>query len=71
MFAAHITSVIVHSGVMTTWPYVLTILVPFTILLTTVAAHPGNMLFNHLSLITKCISSLILSYSFFVYSRWF
>lgn len=49
MFTAHITRVVVHGGTMTTRPYVLTILVPFAILLTTVAANPGNMLFNHLT----------------------
>jgi hypothetical protein len=49
MGAAHITSVVVHGGTVTTRPYVLTILVPLTMLLTTVAAYPGNMLFNHLT----------------------
>jgi hypothetical protein len=49
MFTAHITSVIVHSRTVTTWPDILTILVPLTMLLTTVAAYPGNMLFNHLT----------------------
>jgi len=49
MFTAHITSVIVHSRTVTTWSYILTILVPLAILLTTVATYPGNMLFNHLT----------------------
>jgi len=49
MGAAHITSVIVHSRTVTTWSYILTILVPLAIFLTTVATYPGNMLFNHLT----------------------
>ena len=49
MGATQITSVVVHGGAVTTWPDILTILVPLTMLLTTVAAYPGNMLFNHLT----------------------
>jgi hypothetical protein len=48
MDATHITSIVVHGGAVTAWSNVLTILVPPTILLTTVAAYPGNVLFNHL-----------------------
>ena len=70
MSTAHITSVVMHGGTVTTWSYVLTILVPPAVFFAAIAADPGNMLFNHLNLINKCISSLILSYSFFVYSRW-
>ena len=49
MGAAYITSVVVHCRTMTGGSYVLTILVPLAILLTAVAAHPGNVLFNHLT----------------------
>jgi len=49
MGAAHITSVVMHGGTMTTWSYVLTILIPLAVFLTTVATDPGNMLFNHLT----------------------
>ena len=49
MGSTHITSVVVHGGTVTGWPYILTILVPFTILFTAVATDPGNMLFNHLT----------------------
>jgi hypothetical protein len=48
MGTAHITSVVVHGGTVTAWPNVLTILVPLTILFTTVATYPSNVLFNHL-----------------------
>ena len=49
MFATYITRVVVHGGTMTAWSNVLTILIPLAVLLTTVAAHPSNMLFNHLT----------------------
>lgn len=68
MSTAHITSVVVHGGTVTTRSDVLTILVPPAVFFAAIAADPSNMLFNHLSLINKYISSLILSCSFFVYS---
>jgi hypothetical protein len=61
MGAAHITSVVMHGGTMTTWSYVLTILIPLAVFFTTVATDPGNMLFNHFN---RSRSSLVLSCSF-------